>query len=434
MIRAKLRIINSRLSGKEFVLPGHPVTIGRSQENDFVIPDQSVSRQHVRVELNGGRCAVTDLGSHNGIVLGGKTLRKAVLNKGDRFELGDVAIEFTTEEVKEQPAAQAPAAGPAAAAGLAPAVPEGYELAKPAAGVPGERPVFVDDLLGLGSVAEAQSGAEEKAAVSGARSAAKYLLVMAVIIALGAVAWHFAGDRSVHENIKPVIVKAGETKVIDLGINIRTEGGRVITYIDHRESYYETPVDPGDEDVAELTVEATSSGNTGFMATITGHDIDRETDVVLAGPRGRRCIVRILVRGAVSGPPVNERLSNEERIAIARQLMTGAYSALQADYVYKAMKKFERAEVVLQRVKTSAGLALRRKAERENDRAREKIKEKFDEIKFQALAMLRERDDRGVAKAVEELRNLIPDEEDHRHKKLQIIWERTLDRIRRKGK
>ncbi|MFH1732418.1 MAG: FHA domain-containing protein, partial [Planctomycetota bacterium] len=122
MIRAKLRIINSRLSGKEFVLPGHAVTIGRSSENDFVIPDQSVSRQHVRAELDGGRCTVTDLGSQNGIVLGGKTLRKAVLNKGDRFELGDVAIEFTAEEVKEQPATQAPAAAPAPAAGQAPAV------------------------------------------------------------------------------------------------------------------------------------------------------------------------------------------------------------------------------------------------------------------------------------------------------------------------
>jgi len=270
--------------------------------------------------------------------------------------------------------------------------------------------------------------------VSGARSAAKYLLVIAVIIGLGAVAGHFAGGRSAHENIKPVIVKAGETKVIDLGINSRTEGNRVITYIDHRESYYETPVDPGDEDVAGLTIEVTSRGNTGFMATIEGRDIGRETDVVLAGPRGRRCIVRILVRGAVPGLPVDERLSNDERIAIARQLMTGAHAALQAGYVYKAMKKFEKAAAVLQRVKTSAGLALRRKAEREKDRATEKINEKFDKIKFQALAMLRERDDRGVARMIEELRNLIPDEEDHRHKKLQIIWERTLDRIRRKGK
>ena len=230
------------------------------------------------------------------------------------------------------------------------------------------------------------------------------------------------------------MVKAGETKVIDLGINTRTEGGRVITYIDHGESYYETPVDPGDTDVATVTVEVTSSGNIGFMATVEGRDIGRETDVVLAGPGGRRCTVRVLVRGAVPGLSVDERMSNEARIAAATQLMTGAYAARKADYFYRAMKKFEKAAILLGPVKTSAGLALRRKAERERDRAMEKINEEFDKIKFQALAMLHERDDRGVAMVIEKLRNLIPDKEDHRYKKLEIIYDRTLDRIWRKGK
>ena len=428
MRKAKLRIINSRLSGKEFVLPDHAVTVGRSSENDFAIPDQSVSRQHVRAEFDGENCVLTDLDSHNGIVLSGETLRRVMLREGDRFELGDVAIEFSTFPAEEAPAAGGPPSGDQ---DFSPVIPEGYALAEPNT-LPSERPVLVDDLFGPGGVAKAEAGAEEEAAVSGARGAAKYLFVLLAIIGVGAVAWRLAGRGAPEENVKPVMVKAGEVKVIDLGINTRTRGGRVETYIDHREVYYEKHFEDG---VAILDVEVTNSKRgVGFIAVVEGLDIGRETDVKLTGPGGRRCTVRILVRGEAPKRLKHERLSDADRTLLGERKIAGGRTALKTGHLYLALKRFREARELLEPVRSGEGGKLRREADEACRSADNALDEKFKDIKFQAVALFREKDDRGVARQIEKLRNLIPDSDDLRHKKLQIIFERTLDRIWRKGR
>ena len=425
MTRAKFRIINSRFSGKEFVLPDHPATVGRSSENDVSIPDQSVSRQHVRAEMNGDRCTLTDLGSHNGIVLGGKTLRQTTLRTGDRFELGDVAIEFTVESV-DDPLPAAPAGED-----LAPVIPEGYTLAKPGA-LPSERPVLVDDLFGLGGAAEAEIGAEEEAAVSGAWGAAKYLLVLLVICGIGIVAWQLAGSGAAEQNVKAVIVKVGEVKVIDLGANTRTKGGRVVTHIDRHEVYYEKRVE---DPVAIFEVEVTNSKRgTGFMAVVEGRDVGREMDVKLTGPGGRRCTVRILVRGMVPGPPRDERISDADRVRLAKRRVAGGRAALATRHPYLALQRFKRAKVLLDPVRSGEGAVLRREADKAYNGARQTLDAEFNSIKLEALALLHQNDQRGLALQIEKLKNLIPDEDDVRHKKLQIIFERALGLIQRKGR
>lgn len=434
MKRAKLRIINSRLSGKEFVVPDHAVTVGRSSENDFPIPDQSVSRQHVRVEFDGTSCLLTDLDSHNGIVLGGKTLRQATLREGDRFELGDVAIEFTTFAVEEPPRADgAPttAAAPPGGQDFSPVIPEGYTLAEPNT-LPSERPVLIDDLFGPGGVARPEAGAEEEAAVSGARGAAKYVLLLLAIIGIGAVALHLAGRGAPEENIKPVMVKVGEIKVIDLGINTRTRGDHVEAYIDHSEVYYEKH---SADNVAALDVEVTNpKRGVGFIAVIEGLDIDRETDVKLTGPGGRRCTVRILVRGQAPKRPKHERLSDEDRIVMGGRKIAGGREALKTGHLYLALQRFREARELLEPVRSGDGGKLRREADEAYRSTNDTLDEKFKNIKFEAVALFRERDDRGVARQIEKLKNLIPDSDDLRHKKLRIIFERTLDRIWRKGR
>lgn len=49
-------------------------TIGRSQENDFVIPAMWISFQHARIDRRESQFYVTDLGSTNGVYLNGKKL------------------------------------------------------------------------------------------------------------------------------------------------------------------------------------------------------------------------------------------------------------------------------------------------------------------------------------------------------------------------
>lgn len=48
------------------------VTIGRSSENDFVIPLEDFSRNHCRVLFKGEYAFIMDLGSKNGMMIDGK--------------------------------------------------------------------------------------------------------------------------------------------------------------------------------------------------------------------------------------------------------------------------------------------------------------------------------------------------------------------------
>ena len=69
-------------------------TIGRSSGNDITIDSLLVSRRHARLDCSGGRCAVEDLGSANGLFVNGKRVSRAVLNPGDRLRLGDVELTY----------------------------------------------------------------------------------------------------------------------------------------------------------------------------------------------------------------------------------------------------------------------------------------------------------------------------------------------------
>lgn len=49
------------------------ITIGRSSHCDIIIPHASISREHARISLNGGRYIYENIG-RNGSVLGGRII------------------------------------------------------------------------------------------------------------------------------------------------------------------------------------------------------------------------------------------------------------------------------------------------------------------------------------------------------------------------
>ncbi|MCC6419466.1 MAG: DUF3662 domain-containing protein [Gemmataceae bacterium] len=69
-----------------------PFTIGRAAGNDLVLLSLAVSRQHAVIEADGERFLLRDLGSRNGLVVGGQRVEEAVLWPGQRMEIGDVQI------------------------------------------------------------------------------------------------------------------------------------------------------------------------------------------------------------------------------------------------------------------------------------------------------------------------------------------------------
>lgn len=67
----------------------HPITIGRSDTCDIVLPDRQVSRFHARVSWCGDHYQLEDLGSKNGTHINGKEAKEpTALFDGDEFQVG----------------------------------------------------------------------------------------------------------------------------------------------------------------------------------------------------------------------------------------------------------------------------------------------------------------------------------------------------------
>jgi pSer/pThr/pTyr-binding forkhead associated (FHA) protein len=80
--------------GSEFPLIDERTTIGRGSDNVLVIPDISVSRQHVIVQREGDRWVVVDQGSGNGTRLNGRGISRQALRHGDEIAMGDTVVQF----------------------------------------------------------------------------------------------------------------------------------------------------------------------------------------------------------------------------------------------------------------------------------------------------------------------------------------------------
>ncbi|HMJ15561.1 MAG TPA: FHA domain-containing protein, partial [Polyangiaceae bacterium] len=69
--------------------------IGRSAACHVSIEDPLVSRQHARVTIDGDRATIEDLGSRNGLQIGGRQVQGTQeLNDGDRVRIGTQELVF----------------------------------------------------------------------------------------------------------------------------------------------------------------------------------------------------------------------------------------------------------------------------------------------------------------------------------------------------
>lgn len=82
-------------SGNEIRLAEGPNLIGREPPAGIVIPHPSVSREHARIEVDGERAEIEDLGSKNGTWRGETRLSgKISLVDGDELRIGAVRLTY----------------------------------------------------------------------------------------------------------------------------------------------------------------------------------------------------------------------------------------------------------------------------------------------------------------------------------------------------
>ncbi|PTD95669.1 FHA domain-containing protein [Pseudothauera lacus] len=79
---------------QRFVLRGSKTTIGRREDNDIVLPDDSVSAQHAWVINDGGRFRVMNILSTNGIYINDAKVHEGPLKNGDRVRFGRAEFVF----------------------------------------------------------------------------------------------------------------------------------------------------------------------------------------------------------------------------------------------------------------------------------------------------------------------------------------------------
>jgi pSer/pThr/pTyr-binding forkhead associated (FHA) protein len=85
------------------------MSLGRADDNQLVLADDSVSSHHGEVSFDGATWIFSDLGSTNGTKINGARVEALQLEHGGSFTLGDVECVFIGDE-------EAPAAAPARAA------------------------------------------------------------------------------------------------------------------------------------------------------------------------------------------------------------------------------------------------------------------------------------------------------------------------------
>jgi len=130
----QLRGLSGGVTGKTFPLSG-TIVVGRVAGSDLQVDDDSVSRKHAELIVNGREVSVKDLGSANGTTVNGAPIAdETILSPGDILQFGVVEMMFETGSPSgaRAPISRSPA--------RAPSRPE-----RPSARSPAPHDSFVDD-------------------------------------------------------------------------------------------------------------------------------------------------------------------------------------------------------------------------------------------------------------------------------------------------
>lgn len=90
------------VEGKRHVPLDRPImNIGRRMDNDIVVDNPAVSRQHAQLRWRYGRFVIYDLGSRGGTAVNGQPVTESVLHAGDVITLSGVPLIYGEELARE---------------------------------------------------------------------------------------------------------------------------------------------------------------------------------------------------------------------------------------------------------------------------------------------------------------------------------------------
>jgi two-component system, cell cycle response regulator len=94
---------DARNFGKRQVLGNETLRIGRERGNQIVLPSDSVSRRHCRIDKRKSAWFVKDLGSTNGTYVNDELIEEYQLRRGDQIKVGDTIFKYLSgQDVEAQ--------------------------------------------------------------------------------------------------------------------------------------------------------------------------------------------------------------------------------------------------------------------------------------------------------------------------------------------
>ena len=107
---AFLEVQETGQAPRQIPLANQPVTFGRKPDNDIIASSRFVSSNHARIEPDGQRHVIIDLGSTNGLLFQSQRVPRHSFNDGDSVRIGDpVTGNFVTLTYRNQKVATPPA-------------------------------------------------------------------------------------------------------------------------------------------------------------------------------------------------------------------------------------------------------------------------------------------------------------------------------------
>lgn len=93
-IHHRLMCMTGENKGESYLLKKNRNIMGRGEEADVFVADKGVSREHAEVVIAGKKCVVTDMGSHNGVIVNDVAITQHELKDGDKIILGKTVYRY----------------------------------------------------------------------------------------------------------------------------------------------------------------------------------------------------------------------------------------------------------------------------------------------------------------------------------------------------
>ncbi len=94
LAQCKLAVIKGRERGREYLVSGDVIRVGKSDDNDLVLNEETVSRVHLEILRDQKGYLLRDLHSTNGTFLDGSEIREAYIRAGSVITVGTVQLKF----------------------------------------------------------------------------------------------------------------------------------------------------------------------------------------------------------------------------------------------------------------------------------------------------------------------------------------------------